>query len=92
MTQQTRDFFLHVLRDKMNLDIDDAALADNTPLGSSGLDLDSMGIIELAQHAEQQLGVAIPDEDLNAVARFTVRDLLDYLDARIQDKASAWPR
>jgi acyl carrier protein len=88
MTRQTRDFFIHVLRDKMNLDIDDAALADDTPLGSSGIELDSMSIIELAQHAEQQLGVTIPDEDLTTVARFTVGDLLDYLDTRIQDKAA----
>ncbi len=89
MTQRTRDFLIHVLRDTMNLRIDDATLTDDTPIGSSGLALESMEIVELALHTEQELGVAIPDEDLGRVSRFTVGELIGYLDAGIRNEAPA---
>lgn len=83
MGKSTRAFLLKVLRDDMNLDVEDALLTDDLPLGSSGLDLESIGFTELALHAETQLGVRIPDRDLGTISGYTVRQFTDYLDDRL---------
>lgn len=82
MSVTTRAFLLSVLRDHMSLDVDDASLVDDLPLGSNGLDLESLGFTELVVHAEQRFGVTIPDEDMDVISSCTVREFVEYLDKR----------
>ncbi|WP_305783547.1 acyl carrier protein [Symbioplanes lichenis] len=76
----TTEFIIHVLRDKMQMPTD--GVSPRTPLGTGGLDLESIGFTELAMHCEEGLGVAIPDDELGLLPGMTVQGLAGYLDAR----------
>ena len=84
MSQATRAFLMTVLAEEMNLEVSEADLSDDLPLGSSGLALESLNFTELVMHAERTLGVSIPDSDIDKIASFTVGELIDYLDARLE--------
>ncbi|WP_433616661.1 acyl carrier protein [Dactylosporangium sp. CA-139114] len=76
----TTDFVIRVLEEKLQLSADE--LSADVALGSSGLDLESIALIELGAHCEEGLGVVIPDEDYGRLPRMTVREFAEYLDAR----------
>ncbi|MGI8665126.1 MAG: acyl carrier protein [Jatrophihabitans sp.] len=87
MSQTTRAFLMTVLAEEMNLEVSEADLSDDLPLGSSGLALESLNFTELVMHAERTLKVSIPDADIDKIASFTVGELIDYLDARLEQAA-----
>lgn len=56
-------------------------ISDATPLGSAGLDLDSIAIVELLVACERRFGVAFPDALLD-VRPLTVGALVRHLERR----------
>lgn len=56
---------------------------DDLALGSEGIGLDSVAIVELLVHCEESLGVAFPDSLLES--RLTVGRLVDHLARAIGD-------
>jgi acyl carrier protein len=83
VSERTKQFLVSILHEDMNLDIDRDRLTPDLPLGSSGLGLESLDLVQLAMQAEGKLGVGISDEDTSRIASFTVGELLDYLDQRL---------
>lgn len=63
------------------LRIDRAELSDETAFGPDGLDADSLSILEMAETIDVELGVAIPDDDLEDLD--TVGDVKEYVAAEL---------
>ena len=81
MKEQIRAFVLHVVRDEMNLPINLAEVTDETPVGVGGLDLESLGLAELAMHVEQEFDVKIRDEEFEWLATASLGAVVDRLAA-----------
>lgn len=88
MSEQTLRFLLDVLADDLNLEVSEATLRNEVPLGSSGLGMESLNFTELVMHAERRFGIVIPDSDLNRITSFTVGELLGYLDGRLAERTT----
>ena len=88
MTTQTtlhkeiRDFVLTTITESMNLPLDLDEITDASPLGAEGIDLDSLGLIELALRLESRFGVEIPETDIEPVGAMTLGGLVDDVIAR----------
>ncbi|WP_412749655.1 acyl carrier protein [Krasilnikovia sp. M28-CT-15] len=80
----TQESLVHILRDKMNVSVDD--ITSGLSLGPEGLDLESLSITELIMHCEEMLSVRIPDSDYQLVPQMTLQELADYLDRRTGEK------
>ncbi|GAB3035679.1 hypothetical protein GCM10025298_26140 [Natronobiforma cellulositropha] len=59
------------------LGVDADAFDDDTAFGASGLDVDSITIVEIAEMVDIELGVHVPNEDLGDLE--TVGDLKAYV-------------
>lgn len=59
------------------LRVDEAQLSDDTAFGPDGLDADSLSILEMAETIDVELGVTIPDADLEELE--TVGDVKAYV-------------
>lgn len=81
MKEQIRAFLLHVVSAEMNLPVNPAEVADDTPMGVGGLDLESLGLAELAMHVEQEFDIKIRDEDFEWLATATLGAVVDRLAA-----------
>lgn len=68
-----------ILADKFGIIADD--YDDRMPLGAEGLDLDSLGMVEMAEIVDARLGVSITDEELATVN--TVGDLKEMIGSKI---------
>jgi acyl carrier protein len=88
MTMQTplrkeiRDFVLTTITDSMNLPLDLDEVDDDSPLGSTGIDLDSLSLIELSLRLETRFGVQFPETDIEPVGAMTLGGLVDDVIAR----------
>lgn len=69
--QQIDSVLEEILSSNFRIDTDE--YDDSTSLGSEGLDLDSLDVLELTELLEMKLNVSISDEELEDVD--TVRDL-----------------
>lgn len=88
VSDTSRAFLLDTLSNEMNLGITDADIEPDVPIGSTGLDLGSLDIVELTMQAERAFGVKIPDEDIDRIAGGTVGDLIGYLDERRANRSA----
>jgi acyl carrier protein len=68
MTNEVRQFVIDALRE-MNYDVD--GVTDETPLGPTGLDLESLGIAELGLRVEEAYGVQFDDDDTEQMSVMT---------------------
>lgn len=59
-------------------------LADDTPLGPEGLDLESLVIAELGLRVEETYGVAFVDEDMERVAAQTLGEFVTEMAGRAE--------
>jgi acyl carrier protein len=59
------------------LRVDQAELTDETVFGPEGLDVDSLSVLEMAETIDVELGVTIPDADLEDLE--TVGDVKTYV-------------
>ncbi|GAA1408951.1 acyl carrier protein [Catellatospora coxensis] len=69
MSTDVRQFIIDAIAD-MNYPIDDVDA--DTPLGSAGVDLESLAVAELAVRVEDTYGVKFSDEEAEAMAAMTV--------------------
>ena len=91
MDSTTRDFVVHLLRDKMDVSLDEATLAGDPPLGAGGLELESLSLTELVSYCEERWGVRVSDEDFERIARLTITEFAEYLTSRAEGREPVWP-
>jgi len=82
LRKEIRDFVLTTITDSMNLPLDLDEIDDDSPLGSTGIDLDSLSVIELSQRLESRFGVKFPETDIEPVRAMTLGALVDDVVAR----------
>lgn len=78
------DFVLTVLKDQMNLPIDDSVSTDAS-FGPSGLNLESLAFVELSTQVEHEFGVKFTDAEFEVVSRST---LGEFARAVVQKQAA----
>ncbi|MEU1606692.1 acyl carrier protein [Micromonospora matsumotoense] len=81
MTDEIREFLFAALTE-MKYDIEGAD--DDTVFGPAGLDVDSLGLAELAVRVEDRFGVAFDDDEAEALAMMTVGEFCRAVSRRIQ--------
>lgn len=70
---------------EMNYPVDDVDL--DTPLGSAGIDLESLAVAELAVRIEDEYGVKFGDEEAEQMAGMTVGEFAQV----VMDRAGVAP-
>lgn len=75
-TQALGEALLDFLRDELGVDA--PGLDADTPLVTTGL-IDSVGLVRLATFLERQLGIRIPDREINAEHFDTIRRIEAYV-------------
>jgi acyl carrier protein len=79
MSAEVRQFIIDAIAE-MNYPVDD--VDENTPLGSAGVDLESLAVAELAVRVEDTYGVRFGDEEAEQMAGMTVGEFADAIIAR----------
>lgn len=79
MSTDVRQFIIDAIAD-MNYPIDDVDA--NTPLGSAGVDLESLAVAELAVRVEDTYGVKFSDEEAEQMAAMTVGEFAEAIRER----------
>ena len=74
MTADVRQFIINAIAE-MNYPIDDVDA--DTPLGSAGVDLESLAVAELAVRVEDTYGVKFSDEEAEQMSAMTVGEFAD---------------
>lgn len=77
---ELRQFLLDALRE-MNYDV--TGVTDDTPLGPTGLDLESLAIAELALRLEDAYQLRIDDDETERIAVMTVGEFAATVSDRI---------
>ena len=70
----------------MNYPVDD--VNTDTPLGSAGVDLESLAVAELAVRVEDEYGVKFADEESEAVAGMTIGEFAHAIVSRMAKTAA----
>ena len=70
-----REFVLSTLAGEMNVPIDRDATTDDSPIGTGGIDLESLSLVELTLRLEREYEVKIPDADIEAIGAMTLGQL-----------------
>ncbi|QUQ67364.1 acyl carrier protein [Kutzneria sp. CA-103260] len=70
-----RDWVLTTLIGEMNVPIDRDKVTDDSPIGTSGIDLESLSLVELTLRLEREYDVKIPDTDIEAIGAMTLGQL-----------------
>jgi len=65
---------------EMNYPVDDVTV--DTPLGSAGIDLESLAVAELAVRVEDEYGVKFADEEAEEMAGMTVGEFAEAVRSR----------
>lgn len=81
------DFVVTVLRDQMNLPIDDS-VSPSSSFGPSGLNLESLAFVELSTQVEHEFGVKFSDAEFEVISRST---LGEFAHAVVQKQAGHAP-
>ncbi|GAA1375411.1 MULTISPECIES: acyl carrier protein [Catellatospora] len=79
MSTDVRQFIIDAIAD-MNYPIDDVDA--DTPLGSAGVDLESLAVAELAVRVEDTYGVKFSDEEAEQMAAMTVGEFAEAIRER----------
>ncbi len=80
MEDQIRDFILAALRE-MNYDVSD--VTEDTDLGPKGLDVESLGLADLAIRAEDAFKVKFSSDEMEMMALMTIGEFSTEVAARI---------
>ena len=86
MTDEIRQFVLDSLVE-MNYSIDD--IDNDTALGPSGADLESLALAELAVRVEDRYGVKFNDDEAEQLAGMTVGEFCEAVASRIEPAAAS---
>jgi acyl carrier protein len=71
-----REFVLSTLSGEMNVPLDRDGVTDDSPVGTGGIDLESLSLVELTLRLEREYGVKIPDSDIEAIGAMTLGQLV----------------
>jgi len=70
-----RDWVLNTLIGEMNVPIERDKVTEDSPIGTSGIDLESLSLVELTLRLEREYEVKIPDTDIEAIGAMTLGQL-----------------
>ncbi|NVM52516.1 MAG: acyl carrier protein [Candidatus Helarchaeota archaeon] len=73
-----------VLIDRLRLDLEPDEIADDSPLFGLGLGLDSVDALEIVVGIEQEFGISITDEDMQAFR--SINTIVDFTMERLEGK------
>ncbi|MDI1463939.1 acyl carrier protein [Catellatospora sp. KI3] len=76
MSAEVRKFIIDAIAE-MNYPVDDVTA--DTPLGSAGVDLESLAVAELSVRVEDTYGVKFSDEEAEQMAAMTVGEFADAI-------------
>jgi len=85
MRDEVRTFVIEQLSD-MNYDVDD--IDDDTTLGPSGVDLESLALADLAVRVEDRYGLKLADDESEQLALMTVGEFTAMVAGRAADAKS----
>ncbi|MGW2330449.1 acyl carrier protein [Streptomyces sp. NPDC001700] len=77
LEKEIRQFVLSTISEDMNHPLDTDEVTDTSPLGTGGIDIDSLSLIELVLRIERRFGVKFPDTDIEPVGAMNLGDLID---------------
>jgi acyl carrier protein len=80
MSSEIKQFVLESLS-QMNYDVDD--VTDDTTLGPSGADLESLAIAELAVRVEDRFGVKFTEDEAEELAGMTIGEFATAVASRL---------
>jgi acyl carrier protein len=86
MKDETRQFLLDTLT-IMNYPTD--GVDEDTMLGPSGADLQSLALAELAVRVEDHYGVRFNDDESEMLAGMTMGEFADLVESRVQAKSAS---
>lgn len=88
MRDEIRTFVVEQLAD-MNYDVDE--VDDDTTLGPSGLDLESLALADLAVRVEDRYGLTFADDESEKLALMTVGEFTAMVAARVAGATGGRP-
>ncbi len=86
MTEEIRQFVIDSLAE---MDYDVTGIDENTTLGPSGADLESLALAELTVRVEERYGVRFEDDEAEGLATATVGELCAAVAARLETASAA---
>jgi acyl carrier protein len=75
LENEIRDFIVTTVVQDMNHPIAPDELGVESPLGSGGIDLDSLSLIELTMRLERRFNVQFPETDIEPLGAMTLGEL-----------------
>jgi acyl carrier protein len=88
MNEDVRQFVTQALTE-MNFEVE--GVADDTPLGADGVDLESLSMAELLMQVEEEYGVKYSDEETPQLAEMTFGQFLADLRERMAPAGAGSP-
>jgi acyl carrier protein len=76
---EIRDFVLSTVVKEMNHPLTEDEINDESPVGAGGIDLDSLGLVELTMRLERRFGVEFPETDIEPLGAMKLGDLVTDL-------------
>lgn len=73
-----KSYILEVITKVMNIEVSDR-VDDNTPIGPTGIDLDSLSFMELIANVEKKYGIKVSDEDMETLSSGTLGMFVAYI-------------
>lgn len=80
MSTPVRAFVVNTL-EAMHIDISD--VADATPIGDGGMELESLSTAELVMQVEEEYGVKFSDEDVEGMQTMTLGSFVAEVEGRL---------
>ncbi|MEU4893170.1 acyl carrier protein [Streptomyces sp. NPDC044780] len=77
LQKEIRHFVLSTISEDMNHPLDTDEITDDSPMGTGGIDIDSLGLIELVLRLERRFGVKFPDSDIEQAGAMNLGDLVN---------------
>jgi len=82
---QLVDRVKHLLVDRLDTVVEAGMIADDEPLFGRGLELDSIDTLELVVAVQEEFGVEVTDDNVEAL--LSVSHLTDHIAARLEAQA-----
>ncbi|HUQ58556.1 acyl carrier protein [Lentzea sp.] len=76
LESEIRDFVLTTIVEDLGQPLPDDTVSDQITLGATGLDLDSLSLIELTMRLERRFSVQYPDDSIEPVGAMTLGELV----------------
>ncbi|MEU7366190.1 acyl carrier protein [Streptomyces hygroscopicus] len=77
LQKEIRQFVLSTISEDMNHPLDTDEITDDSPMGTGGIDIDSLGLIELVLRLERRFHVKFPDSDIEQVGAMNLGELVN---------------